>query len=53
MFDRGLENDLSGEANGELGRIFQSLSQGTRATDGPNYDLARKEAQELYDVSPD
>lgn len=51
MYNRDLEDDLKGEAEGPLERLYVSLSSGSRPS-GNNVDqgLAQSEAQELYDV---
>ena len=47
-----MDKDIEKEEGGALGRIFRSLAQGVRPASGPvNTDLAKKEAQELYDVN--
>jgi len=47
-----MEKDIEKEEGGPLGRIFRSLSQGVRPASSGSVDtaLAKKEAQELYDV---
>ena len=47
-----MEKEIAGEQGGDLGRVFRSLATGNRDT-SLNLDigLAKKEAQELYDVS--
>ena len=47
-----MEKDIEKEEGGPLGRIFRSLSQGVRPASSGLVDtaLAKKEAQELYDV---
>lgn len=52
MYQRDLEKDLEREEGGALGRIFRSLAQGVRPQSAiVDNALAKKEAQELYDVS--
>lgn len=46
-----MEKDIEKEEGGALGRIFRSLSQGVRpASSSVDSELAKKEAQELYDA---
>lgn len=50
-FGKNLHEEVSEEENGDLGRIFKSISSGNR--DDSTYSdqhLANKEAQELYDA---
>jgi annexin A7/11 len=51
LYDRNLEEDLSSEQNGYLGRIFRSIATGNRPeSSGYDEELAKSEAQELYDA---
>jgi hypothetical protein len=51
VFGRDLDKDIEKEEGGALGRIFRSLAQGVRpASNGIDQELAKREAQELYDV---
>lgn len=46
-----MEKDVNGEQSGDLGRVFRSLASGNRdITMDLDLSLAKKEAQELYDV---
>ena len=47
-----MEKDIEKEEGGPSGRIFRSLLQGVRPASSGSVDtaLAKKEAQELYDV---
>jgi len=51
LYGSDLEDDLKGEEDGPLGRVFRSIATADRPT-GPAVDmaLAQKEAQELYDA---
>jgi len=54
VFKSDLEHDIANEQNGDLGRLFRSLISATRpSSDSIDFDLAKKEAQELYDVCSD
>lgn len=51
MYGTDLEDDLKGEEDGPLGRVFRSLATADRPSgSGVDMGLAQKEAQELYDV---
>ena len=51
VFDRDLAKDVEEEQGGDLGRVFRSLVSGNRdASVYVDSNLAKKEAQELYDV---
>ena len=51
MFDRDLVEDIKSEQSGDLGRLLVSLASGGRDNSQTvDIQLARKEAQELYDV---
>lgn len=51
LYQRDLEKDMENEKGGHVGRIFRSLTQGTRPLNaGVDIALAKKEAQELYDA---
>jgi hypothetical protein len=52
VFNNDLDKDIAHEEGGHLGRIFRSIASGNRS-DSRNVDndLAKKEAQELYDVT--
>ena len=47
-----MENDLRHEERGDLGHLFRSVISAERpSTNSVDNDLAKKEAQELYDVN--
>ena len=51
MFKSDLDKDIGKEESGPLGRIYRSLVNAGRSTSkNVDLDLAKKEAQELYDV---
>ena len=56
VFDKDLDADLRKEGLGLLGRIFRSITTGGREVSTAisfsraNKELAKQEAQELYDV---
>jgi len=52
VFGKDMEKEIAGEQGGDLGRVFRSIASGNR-DDSFDLDLAlaKKEAQELYDVS--
>ena len=51
MYDRDLDRDVDKETSGNFGRIMRSVVQGERPVSGRvDIALAKKEAQELYDV---
>jgi annexin A7/11 len=51
LYNRDLDKDFSNEEGGHLGRIFRSIVQGGRPDSGyVDHELAKKEAQELYQV---
>jgi hypothetical protein len=51
VFDRDLVEDIQSEQSGDLGRLLVSLASGGRDnSQSVDIQLARKEAQELYDV---
>ncbi len=52
MFNKNLEKEVADEQGGDLGRIFRSIASGNRDdTNSCDLVLAKKEAQELYDVN--
>ena len=52
VYNNDLENDLKNEESGSLGRLFRSLSTSERSDSiDADIDLAKKEAQKLYNVS--
>ena len=53
MYNKDLDKVLADEEGGDLGRIFRSIANGRRpanTSSGVDNDLAKKEAQELYNV---
>ena len=52
MYERDLEHDIASEDSSDFGRILRAIASGGRP-ENRGYDeaLAKKEAQELYDVS--
>jgi hypothetical protein len=51
VYNKTLSEEVSGEEGGDFGKILRSISTGNR--DDSHHvdpDLAKKEAQELYDV---
>ncbi|CAF0882774.1 unnamed protein product [Brachionus calyciflorus] len=51
LFDRDLEEDIKGEEDGPLGRLFRSIATGDRPSGySVDFILAQKEAQELFDA---
>ncbi len=52
MFGKDLEEEVAGEQGGDLGRVLRSIASGNRDDSfDTDLNLAKKEAQELYDVS--
>ncbi len=51
LFNSSLDKDLKGEESGPLGRIFQSIASGKRASGYfADQNMAKNDAQSLYDV---
>lgn len=51
LFNKDLDKEVAGEQGGDLGRVFRSLVAGNRDDSMDlNIELAKKEAQELYDA---
>lgn len=51
VYQNDLENDLSNEERGDFGRLIRAIISAERPqSNDVNNDLAKKEAQELYDV---
>lgn len=51
VFNSNLEDDLKDEGEGALGKLYRSIVSGDRPTGIPvDLEIAKKEAQELYDV---
>lgn len=51
LFNHDLDKDMAKEEGGPLGRIFRSITSGGRAENrAADLNLAKKEAQELYDA---
>jgi hypothetical protein len=52
VYNHDLDKDIAHEEGGPLGRIFRSIASGNRPENGAvDNNLAKKEAQELYDVN--
>jgi hypothetical protein len=51
VFQRDLDSDLASEVKGHVGRILRSLAScGRSEAKTVDPELAKKEAQQLYDV---
>lgn len=51
LYNKDLDKDIKGEEGGPLGKIMRSVASGGRSGDkNANHEMAKKEAQELYDA---